>query len=252
MRILGLFELHHDGNSHKLIVVANVFNSSLPIHERFDLKGSTYKRTVGLDRRGTAGVVHKDIDFMQMGRSLKLPVGMGQQLRRQIVLDACFLERQGVIDYSLLIGVHRRKRRPEHTPRPATTPASSKDNEEVDKWSKEHSAELQSLFAELKRTSAPQVKGGILDSLSFADFVSFAHTSSTQGGGKTPNIQRRPSSELLTELSADLDLSRMGAESSNWMPATDSEKDGGKARGKVGRGRVAAEREPSSFLDSEG
>ena len=84
MRILGLFELQHDSKTHKLVVVANVFNSSLPIHQRFDIKGSTYKRTVGRDLQGARGVVHKDIDFMQMGKTLKLPVAIGQQLRRQV------------------------------------------------------------------------------------------------------------------------------------------------------------------------
>ncbi|EKX51326.1 hypothetical protein GUITHDRAFT_66274, partial [Guillardia theta CCMP2712] len=46
MRILGQFDLVHEGIRYHLVVLANVFNTSLPIHERFDLKGSTFKRTV--------------------------------------------------------------------------------------------------------------------------------------------------------------------------------------------------------------
>jgi hypothetical protein len=39
-----------------LVVLANVFNTTLAIHERFDLKGSSYKRTLGR-LRGTPGLV---------------------------------------------------------------------------------------------------------------------------------------------------------------------------------------------------
>ena len=37
-------------------MLANVFNTTLAIHERFDLKGSSYKRTLGR-LRGTPGLV---------------------------------------------------------------------------------------------------------------------------------------------------------------------------------------------------
>ena len=39
-----------------MVVLANVFNTTLAIHERFDLKGSSYKRTLGR-LRGTPGLV---------------------------------------------------------------------------------------------------------------------------------------------------------------------------------------------------
>eukprot|EP00283_Hemiselmis_rufescens_P002837 CAMPEP_0173422004 /NCGR_PEP_ID=MMETSP1357-20121228/2879_1 /TAXON_ID=77926 /ORGANISM="Hemiselmis rufescens, Strain PCC563" /LENGTH=866 /DNA_ID=CAMNT_0014384977 /DNA_START=148 /DNA_END=2748 /DNA_ORIENTATION=- len=205
MRILGLFELHHARKTHKLIVVANVFNSSLPIHERFDLKGSTYKRTIGRDRRGTSGIVHKDIDFMQMGRSITLPKGLDEELRRQIVLDSAFLERQHVIDYSLLVGVHRRKR----IERRSSASGGEKKGE-LHKWSREHAEELGQLFTELRKSAAEGggLSLGVLDSLSFDDFVAFAHRSSTSsliGAGKL----RRDNSDkdLLRELSSEIDAS---------------------------------------------
>jgi len=38
MRILGQYDLQHDSNTYHLVVLANVFNTTLDIHERFDLK----------------------------------------------------------------------------------------------------------------------------------------------------------------------------------------------------------------------
>ena len=86
--------------------MANVFNTSLSVDERFDLKGSTHGRTVGADLRGTPGLVHKDNDFQEMGRSIALPAHLAEMLKMQIQQDASFLAGHGIIDYSLLLGVH--------------------------------------------------------------------------------------------------------------------------------------------------
>ena len=84
MRILGQFDLHHDRQTYHLVVLANVFNTTLPIHERFDLKGSSFKRTLGR-RRGTPGLVHRDLDFMQTGRRLTVAnADLANKLRLQI------------------------------------------------------------------------------------------------------------------------------------------------------------------------
>jgi hypothetical protein len=73
------------------------------------------------------------------------------------------------------------------------------------------------VFAELKKTALAEAGseggkggkaggGGILASLSFNDFVSFAYRQSVKEGQKgAPGIHRRPSGELLRDLSADLD-----------------------------------------------
>ena len=106
--MIGQFDLRHDTKTYHLVVLSNVFNTHLSIHERFDLKGSLYKRTLG-KRRGTPGLVHRDLDFRQTGRRICVrdPV-LAQRLQQQIRKDAAFLQHQNVLDYSLLIGVHRR------------------------------------------------------------------------------------------------------------------------------------------------
>lgn len=60
-RYLGLYDLTvpSDGadgtgmTEYHLVIMANVFETNLPITERFDLKGSTHHRTVGKRRADT-------------------------------------------------------------------------------------------------------------------------------------------------------------------------------------------------------
>ena len=111
-KYLGLFDLRvpntkgHSAKVYHLVIMANVFNTSLSVDERFDLKGSTHGRTVGADLRGTPGLVHKDNDFQEMGRSIALPAHLAEMLKMQIQQDASFLAGHGIIDYSLLLGIH--------------------------------------------------------------------------------------------------------------------------------------------------
>ena len=108
-RTLGTYKLRTGGargEVHYLVVMQNVFRTPLVIHERFDLKGSTYNRTVGAEARGTKGLVHKDLDWVQMGRRVVLPPRQAVALTEQIAADARFLGDEGIIDYSLLVGVH--------------------------------------------------------------------------------------------------------------------------------------------------
>jgi len=131
MRILGQFDLTHDKNTYHLVVLANVFNTTLAIHERFDLKGSLYKRTLGR-RRGTPGLVHRDLDFIQTGRRITVRDGvLALKLREQIEKDAAFLKSQNVLDYSLLIGIHRRF---DHT---------TSNHRERDAWIAYHTKDLE-------------------------------------------------------------------------------------------------------------
>jgi len=80
------------------IVLKNVFFTLLPIDEVYDLKGSEWGRT-NTEGHG----VLKDLDFK---RKLNLTPEMKQQFLRQIEKDSQFLEKLGLIDYSLLLGIH--------------------------------------------------------------------------------------------------------------------------------------------------
>ena len=69
------------------------------------MAGSSYNRTVGKEERGTPGLVHKDLDFVDMHRTVSLPHHLAESLRDQIMQDANFLAGHGIIDLEWMLGV---------------------------------------------------------------------------------------------------------------------------------------------------
>ncbi|RHY61984.1 hypothetical protein DYB34_003374 [Aphanomyces astaci] len=115
-----------------------VFDTRLPIHERFDLKGSWVGRLEGRKTRGTAamckfcgneyiiGGSHDQLcdvrsnngtlrhQYDNVGKDLnwnhhvKLPRPVAAQVAKQLHTDSTFLSQINCIDYSLLVGIHHR------------------------------------------------------------------------------------------------------------------------------------------------
>ena len=86
------------------VVMANLFQAKLPIHETFDLKGSSVNRSTPMDVRG-AGVALKDNDFA--GRRLSVVPSLKAELIRQVTVDSLLLSKLNLNDYSFLLGIHR-------------------------------------------------------------------------------------------------------------------------------------------------
>jgi 1-phosphatidylinositol-4-phosphate 5-kinase len=92
------------GRNARFLVMGNVLPTDRRMHRKYDLKGSTYKRTVGEEKRKTKPeATLKDLDI-----DLKFELTAEQHVAfmQQLTADAEFLERLHVIDYSLLLGVH--------------------------------------------------------------------------------------------------------------------------------------------------
>ncbi|KAI7980249.1 Phosphatidylinositol 4-phosphate 5-kinase 1 [Camellia lanceoleosa] len=94
------------GQKTRFVVMGNLFHSEYRIHKRFDLKGSSYGRTIDkpegeIDETTTL----KDLDLNFV---FHLQRSWFEELIRQIDRDCEFLEAEGIMDYSLLIGIHFR------------------------------------------------------------------------------------------------------------------------------------------------
>lgn len=121
--ITRFFGLHRvkpfKGKKTHFVVMGNIFVPDREIAERYDLKGSTLGRTAlehGQDRSEVdVTTTFKDLDFR---RKLLVSADKAKVFREQIVNDAEFLASMKIMDYSLLIGVHkeepqgRRRQRP--------------------------------------------------------------------------------------------------------------------------------------------
>ena len=100
------FGLHrvkpHGGRNVRFVVMGNLFCTSLKIHRRFDLKGSTHGRLTspGYDPESK---ILKDLD---LDYRIKLEEGQYKVLMAQIGQDCRLLEQLNIMDYSLLLGVH--------------------------------------------------------------------------------------------------------------------------------------------------
>eukprot|EP00803_Ostreobium_quekettii_P004207 evm.model.scf_1435.1 EVM.evm.TU.scf_1435.1 scf_1435:7254-16830(-) len=96
----------YKGPKIRFVVMGNLFRTDLPIHRRYDLKGSTHGRFTKQDLEKRATMTLKDLDLEY---TLKLEEGWHERLHRQLTQDCKLLRSMSVMDYSLLLGVHFRK-----------------------------------------------------------------------------------------------------------------------------------------------
>ncbi|CAK4081290.1 unnamed protein product [Aphanomyces euteiches] len=133
-RFYGCHCLELYGQKFSFVVMANLFDTKQVIHSRYDIKGSWVNRKGGLPKRGkkvtcrhcnrkyvfesTAkedfncdvrlgghepNIVLKDSDLTQ---KLKLETSVAVTLYRQLEADSNLLCQYGIMDYSLLMGIH--------------------------------------------------------------------------------------------------------------------------------------------------
>eukprot|EP00581_Thalassiosira_minuscula_P008899 CAMPEP_0183707060 /NCGR_PEP_ID=MMETSP0737-20130205/3735_1 /TAXON_ID=385413 /ORGANISM="Thalassiosira miniscula, Strain CCMP1093" /LENGTH=907 /DNA_ID=CAMNT_0025934635 /DNA_START=147 /DNA_END=2870 /DNA_ORIENTATION=- len=84
------------------IIMRSVFHTEKKIDRVWDLKGSKAGR-----RAGKGDSVGKDLDILEEGRKLRFrEPGARSKFLEQLARDATFLARLGIMDYSLLLGLH--------------------------------------------------------------------------------------------------------------------------------------------------
>ncbi|XP_060177561.1 phosphatidylinositol 4-phosphate 5-kinase 6-like [Lycium barbarum] len=122
----------------RFVIMGNLFCTNYSIHRRFDLKGSTFGRmTDKPESEIEATTTLKDLDLNFIFRLQKT---WFQEFRRQVDRDCEFLEQEGVMDYSLLVGIHFREAdsTEDQTPSGSRTPIDNggSENETVPRLSR--------------------------------------------------------------------------------------------------------------------
>lgn len=95
----------YECTSEWLVVMSHCFPTSLPLHRVYDVKGSREGRALTKEELNRPGYTLRDYEFFEL-----CPLGIGEELKNKLLQvlesDARMLAKHGVMDYSLLVGVH--------------------------------------------------------------------------------------------------------------------------------------------------
>eukprot|EP01025_Chloroclados_australasicus_P032684 TRINITY_DN3312_c1_g1_i2.p2 TRINITY_DN3312_c1_g1~~TRINITY_DN3312_c1_g1_i2.p2 ORF type:complete len:868 (-),score=148.82 TRINITY_DN3312_c1_g1_i2:719-3133(-) len=130
-----------NGRTVRFVVMGNIFQTNLKLHRRYDLKGSTFGRTVGQwpppgkdAKEAGDPPVFKDLD---LDVCFKLEKSWHNRLIKQLEADSQLLNELKVMDYSLLLGVHYKTGHPDSLYNDEHTDEHETDHEGVE-GSEEH------------------------------------------------------------------------------------------------------------------
>ncbi|CAH7681028.1 hypothetical protein BY996DRAFT_4577700 [Phakopsora pachyrhizi] len=87
------------------VIMNNLSPPHRDIHETFDLKGSAIGREYPEDK-AKSGAVLKDLNWIRRGRTIDLGPMKKGLFEEQLKRDTALLQHLGIMDYSLLIGLH--------------------------------------------------------------------------------------------------------------------------------------------------
>jgi len=106
-KFFGLYCYQCNSKNVRMVVMNNLLPSSVKLHEKYDLKGSTYKRKASKSERNKSVPTHKDLDFMEIHpEGILLEADTYTALIKTIQRDCRVLESFKIMDYSLLVGIH--------------------------------------------------------------------------------------------------------------------------------------------------
>jgi len=91
------------GNNARFVVMGNVLPTEKRMHRKYDLKGSSYKRTIGKEKMKDPNATLKDLDI---DMKFEIATERYRLLMSALERDVNFLSNRKMIDYSLLLGVH--------------------------------------------------------------------------------------------------------------------------------------------------
>ncbi|XP_072317667.1 phosphatidylinositol 4-phosphate 5-kinase type-1 alpha-like isoform X2 [Eucyclogobius newberryi] len=106
-KFYGLYCVQAGGKNIRIVVMNNLLPRIIPMHLKYDLKGSTYKRRVSPKEREKAVPTYKDLDFIQdLPDGLLMEAENYNALSKTIQRDCLLLQSFKIMDYSLLMGIH--------------------------------------------------------------------------------------------------------------------------------------------------
>uniref|UniRef100_A0A8U8BH32 Phosphatidylinositol 5-phosphate 4-kinase type-2 gamma n=1 Tax=Geospiza parvula TaxID=87175 RepID=A0A8U8BH32_GEOPR len=109
-RFLGMYRVSVDSEDTYLLVMRNLFSHRLPVHRKYDLKGSLVDREASDKEKGKELPTLKDVDFLNKNEKVFVEEEQQREFMDKLKRDVEFLVQQKLMDYSLLLGIHEVER----------------------------------------------------------------------------------------------------------------------------------------------
>ncbi|XP_050839887.1 phosphatidylinositol 5-phosphate 4-kinase type-2 gamma isoform X8 [Serinus canaria] len=109
-RFLGMYRVSVDSEDTYLLVMRNLFSHRLPVHRKYDLKGSLVDREASDKEKGKELPTLKDVDFLNKNEKVFVEEEQQRDFMDKLKRDVEFLVQQKLMDYSLLLGIHEVER----------------------------------------------------------------------------------------------------------------------------------------------
>lgn len=103
---LGCYRLTVNNAESYWMIMRSVFSSSVSMHQKFDLKGSTVDRQASDKERAKSNPTLKDLDFTESGEKISIGAEEKDRVMKTLERDVQLLQKLNLMDYSLLVGIH--------------------------------------------------------------------------------------------------------------------------------------------------
>ncbi|XP_037535545.1 phosphatidylinositol 5-phosphate 4-kinase type-2 gamma-like isoform X2 [Nematolebias whitei] len=105
-QFLSMYRVTVENEDTYLLVMRNMFSHRLPIHRKYDLKGSLLSREASFKEKVKELPTYKDADFMNNMQKIYVSDEEKEKMMEKLSMDLEFLVQMRITDYSLLLGIH--------------------------------------------------------------------------------------------------------------------------------------------------
>uniref|UniRef100_A0A8D1DIQ1 Phosphatidylinositol 5-phosphate 4-kinase type-2 gamma n=2 Tax=Sus scrofa TaxID=9823 RepID=A0A8D1DIQ1_PIG len=105
-QFLGMYRVSVDSEDSYMLVMRNMFSHRLPVHRKYDLKGSLVSREASDKEKVKELPTLKDMDFLNKNQKVYIGEEEKKIFLEKLKRDVEFLVQLKIMDYSLLLGIH--------------------------------------------------------------------------------------------------------------------------------------------------
>ncbi|KAK2188165.1 hypothetical protein NP493_142g01024 [Ridgeia piscesae] len=126
---LGMYRITVNDQETYKVVMKNICSPKIPIHKKYDLKGSTVSRLASDKERAKDLPTYKDNDFLNDHVIIHIAPEAKRDILETLQGDVNFMLSLNLMDYSLLVGIHDKDRAEEEQTEAVNVDENGMDDE---------------------------------------------------------------------------------------------------------------------------